>query len=213
MTRFPIQLEDKHTRQGNERGKLVDAFLCLDVSAALIAETVAGWAPIWNAGLERRSHQGLPPPANEHWDWLMKAGWLSLAGYRSLGVECEGIMQGLMLVVTDGHYARLAPELGRPLAYVDYLQTAPWNDGDLVDKPRFGAVGSHLLDGAVKLSLDLEYAGRIGLHSLPASEGFYRRLGLTAVEVERQDRHALGLWYFEMTKQGAEEFLQLRGAT
>jgi hypothetical protein len=34
------------------------------------------------------------------------------------------------------------------------VQDAPWNNEDLVDRPRFGAVGSHLLDGAVKLSVD-----------------------------------------------------------
>ena len=65
-----------------------------------------------------------------------------------------------------------------------------------------GAIGSHLLDGAVRLSVDLGFGGRIGLHSLERSEGFYRRLGLTAVEVERHDRHARGLWYFELTRPG-----------
>jgi len=161
----------------------------------------------------KRALQAMGQSGPESRDWLMKAGWLSLASYRSLGVECEGVMQGLMLVVTDGHYARLAPEFGRPLVYVDYLQTAPWNDQNLVDTPRFGAVGSRLLDGAVKLSVDLGYAGRIGLHSLPASEGFYRRLGVPAVEIERQDRHARGLWYFELTTHGAAKFLQMRGQT
>jgi hypothetical protein len=210
MTRFPVRLEDKHTRQGSKRGQLVDAFLCLDVPASLIAQTISRWKPLWDAGLERRQRLGLPRLENEHWDWLAKAGWLSLAAYRSLGVECEGVMQGLMLVVTDGHYARVEPDLGKPLVYVDYVQTAPWNDEDLVDRPRFGAVGTHLLDGAVKLSADLEYAGRIGLHSLERSEGFYRRLGLTQVEIEQDDPHTKGLWYFELTRQKADDFLHMR---
>lgn len=210
MTRFPAKLEDKHTRQGNQRGKLVDASVCLDVPASLIAETIFKWKPLWDAGLERRQTLGLPRLENEHWDWLAKAGWLSLAAYRSLGIECEGVMQGLMLVVTDGYYARTEPDTGKPLVYVDYVQTAPWNDENLVDHPRFGAVGTHLLDGAVKLSVDLEYAGRIGLHSLHRSEGFYRRLGLIPVEVEGRDRHARGLWYFELTRQSADQFLQAR---
>ena len=119
-------------------------------------------------------------------------------------------MQGLMMLVTDGYAARLQPDIGKPLVYVDFVQNAPWNNEDLVDRPRFGAVGSHLLDGAVKLSVDLEYGGRLGLHSLQRSEGFYRRLGLTPVEVERQDRHARGLWYFEFTREGADGFLQAR---
>jgi hypothetical protein len=210
MTRFPAKLEDKHTREGKHRGKLVDAFVCLDVPAGLIAETILNWKPLWDAGLERRHRLGMPPLENEHWDWLGKADWLSLVAYRSLGVECEGMMQGLMLVVTDGYYSRTEPDLGKPLIYVDYVQTAPWNDEDLVDRPRLGAVGTHLLDGAVKLSVDLEYAGRIGLHSLQRSEGFYRRLGFAPVEIERRDRHARGLWYFELTRQRADEFLHAR---
>jgi len=210
MTRFPIKLEDKHTRQTGQRGRLVDASLCLDVSASLIAETVARWRPIWIAGLERRRRLNLPRLENEHWDWLAKSDWLSLAAYRALGVECEGVVQGLMMVVTDGYIARKQPDVGKPLVYVDYVQNAPWNNEELVDRPRFGAVGSHLLDAAVKLSVDLEYAGRIGLHSLRRSEEFYRRLGMTPVEVEQQDRHARGLWYFEFTRQQAEVFLRAR---
>ncbi len=210
MIRFPAKLEDKHTRQANQRGNLVDAFVCLDVSASLIAETISKWSPLRDAGIKRRQTRGLPRLENEHWDWLAKAGWMSVAAYRSLGVECEGVMQGLMLVVTNGYYARTEPDTGKPLLYVDYIQTAPWNDENLVDRPRFGAVGTHLLDGAVKLSVDLECAGRIGLHSLQRSEGFYRRLGLTPVEVEQQDRHAKGLWYFELTQQSADQFLHAR---
>jgi hypothetical protein len=212
MTRFPIKLEDRHTRQGSQRGRFVEASLCLDVPAAVIEQTVGKWKPIWEAGIERRHPLRLPPLENEHWDWLVKSSWLSLAAYRSLGVECEGVMQGLMMLLTDGYAARMEPDIGKPLVYVDYVQNAPWSNQDLVDRPRFGAVGSHLLDAAVKLSVDLEYGGRLGLHSLQNSEGFYHRLGLTAVEIERQDRHARGLWYFEFTRAGAKGFLQTRSS-
>lgn len=213
MNRTPIKLEDKHTRQANQRGELVDALLCLDLPSSRIADTASRWRPLWAAGLQRRRRLGLPPLENEHWDWTAKADWLSLGAYRSLGVECEGAVQGMMLVVTGGYVARVAPDAGLPLVYVDYVQTAPWNDEDLVDRPRFGAVGSHLLDGAVRLGVDLGLGGRIGLHSLERSEGFYRRLGLTAVEVERHDRHAKGLWYFELTRQGAADWLRARNTT
>jgi hypothetical protein len=56
----------------------------------------------------------------------------------------------------------------------------------------------------------MEYGGRLGLHSLKRSEGFYRKLGLCAAEIERHDRHARGLWYFEWSKLGADEFLSKR---
>ena len=70
MTRFPIKLEDKHTRQGRQRGQLVEASVCLDVSASLIADSVARWKTLWVAGLERRRGLGVPAVENEHWDWL-----------------------------------------------------------------------------------------------------------------------------------------------
>jgi hypothetical protein len=46
MTRFPAKLEDKHTRQGSQRGRLVEASVCLDVPASLIAETISKWKPL-----------------------------------------------------------------------------------------------------------------------------------------------------------------------
>lgn len=106
MTRFPIKLEDKHTRRGSQRGQLVGASLCLDVPASVIAENVAVWQPIWEAGIERRRQLGLPSLEHQHWDWLAKSSFLSLAAYRSLAIECEGIMQGLMMLVTDGYAAQ-----------------------------------------------------------------------------------------------------------
>lgn len=213
MTRVPVKLEDKHTRQGQQRGTLVDAFLCLDVPASILSETAKSWEPLWNAGIERRERLGKPPLENPHWNWSTKAGWLSLSSYRSLGIECEGVMQGLMLVITDGYSARVAPDVGKPLMYVDYVQIAPWNNEELADKPRFGAVGSFLMEGAARLSIDMEFGGRLGLHSLKRSEGFYEKLGLKRVEIERHDRHARGLWYFEWTKEGAETFLTKRRGT
>ncbi len=210
MTRVPVKLEDKHTRQGQSRGRLVNAFLCLDVPAPVLAETARNWEPLLNAGLERRGRLGLPALENPHWNWSTKAAWISLASYRSLGIECEGVMQGLMLVVTDGYFARVPPDTGKPIVYVDYVQSSPQNNEDLVDKPRFGAIGSFLMEGAARLSIDMEFGGRLGLHSLNRSEGFYEKLGLVRVEIERHNRHARGLWYYEWTQQGANYFLTKR---
>ena len=69
LIRVPVKLEDKHTRQEQQLGALVDAFLCLDVPAAVLADTARRCAPLWNAGIERRERLGLPPLENPHWDW------------------------------------------------------------------------------------------------------------------------------------------------
>lgn len=53
-------------------------------------------------------------PQHGHWDWEYKVPRLDLLAYRGIGVDCAGEMQGLMLIATAGHAARLAPQMGRP---------------------------------------------------------------------------------------------------
>ena len=59
---------------------------------------------------------------------------------------------------------------------MDYLEVAPWNvkliSEALGHPPRLRAVGSRLIEAAVRLSIDEGFKGRLGLHSLPESEAF-----------------------------------------
>lgn len=59
--------------------------------------------------------------------------------------------------------------------YVDYLESAPWNLKNGVEPPRFLGVGTVLLIEAVRMSADAGFEGRVGLHSLPQAEAFYRK--------------------------------------
>lgn len=100
--------------------------------------------------------------------------------------------------------SRLAPS--RDLVYIEYVAVAPWNRRDLKTSPRIRGVGKVLVRSAADLSIDLGLEGRIGLHSKPASEAFYREgLGLIDLGVEVVED---GKWvYFEATPEVARRFL------
>jgi hypothetical protein len=60
-------------------------------------------------------------------------------------------------------------------------------------------------DWSIQLSLDEQFHGRIGLHSLPQSDDFYTKCGMTCLGPEPT------LNYFEMTRAKALEYIK-RGA-
>ena len=72
-------------------------------------------------------------------------------------------MQGLLEVAKEGYLAKLPIQKGKPLIYVKYIETAPWNIKLLDPNPRFGGVGSRLIRIAVELSLSEDCKGRVGL--------------------------------------------------
>ncbi len=64
--------------------------------------------------------------------------------------------------------------------------------------PRLRGVGSALITAAVALSDDEGFKGRLGLHSLPQADAFYRKIGMTDLG---QDTAYQNLRYFEMTAE------------
>ena len=121
------------------------------------------------------------------------------------GLECKGQMQGLMLTATAGHVCQIAFQQGKPLVYVEFLASAPWNLPNVVGEPRYALVGRVLLAAAIQLSLNEEYAGRVGLHALPQADSWYRdNCGMTDLGCDRTKEN---LRYFEMTPEQASYFL------
>ena len=105
---------------------------------------------------------------------------------------------------------RLSGQKGKPIVYVDYVETAPWNVKFLMKalgkKPQFGAVGTRLIEAAVRKSLEEGFKGRVGLHSLPGAERFYLDVcGMTAFE---QHLNKEKLLWCEFTPEQAEQFLR-----
>lgn len=113
-----------------------------------------------------------------------------------------------MLVNTTNQVARQGSDRGKPLVYVDYLESAPWNLKDFTpEPPRYGAVGVRLIEAAVRFSQAEGFAGRVGLHSLPQSESFYEDTCLmTRGELDQFGDYSL-LW-FELTATSAVKFLK-----
>ena len=142
---------------------------------------------------------------DSHWDWVGKA----TDAYRTMGqetfaVECDGHTQALMLVDLT-RFARLDPHTGRELVYIELLASAPWNRHQTVKFPKYKGAGRILLATAISLSVDEGFEGRIGLHSLPQAESWYRmEAGFTDVEFD----HLKKMRYFEMTAAQAAAFIE-----
>ena len=161
--------------QGADR-EPVEATLHEQLTAVDFARAERDWAPVRVDAtiriLERGGDQS-ELPENFHWTWAQKAFRLRHPAYRGLGIGHGEQMQGLMLLCLEGKTSRLLPHAGRPLVYIDYLEAAPWNSRGYTAEPVYRGIGTALVMAAVRLSVQLGYEGRVGLHSLPQSEGFY----------------------------------------
>jgi hypothetical protein len=204
--RTSVYLKDRET------GQFVDAILIDGVTREEVEKAESVWKPFLEQQIKRMEAEGIPKnqwPQHRHWDWRQKQESTEMyLAYRMFGVECGTQMQGLMLVLTAGKNARIDSERGKPLVYVHFLAAAPWNLRSIVNEPRYTLVGSVLLATAIHLSFEEEFQGRIGLHSLPQADAWYRNAcGMTDLG---PDASAHNLRYFEMTPRQAAEFLQER---
>jgi hypothetical protein len=139
---------------------------------------------------------------DSHWEWSKKYHTTITPNYERYALEYLKITQGLMILEIDLHYSRI--EIGKSLIYVDYLATAPWNRPKLQCPPDYKGVGTSLFTLALSQSFDFEYKGRIGLHSLPDAEPFYRKLGMDDFGYDPSYHN---LRYFELSKNVASKII------
>jgi hypothetical protein len=147
-------------------------------------------------------------PQSLHWDWQRKAPQLRLLECSGFGIVCEQQWQGVMLTETASYSAKLAPDQGKPLVYIDFLEVAPWNwvIPEIGRSGRFRAVGSTLFWRAVKQSEEEGFQGRVGLHALPQAVPFYERAcGMTPLGSDASKQNLL---YMELSRQQAVKILQ-----
>jgi hypothetical protein len=204
--RIPVTLID------NSTGEPIPASLFDEVTMAHFLEVQKEWRPLVVLATSYLTQSGAAAPdipRHWHWDWTRKEPELQMLAITFYGLECRGRLQGLMKVDTVTHGCRLPEQRGKPLVYIDYLETAPWNIKKLMEplgrRPEFGAVGTRLVEAAVRHSLDEGFKGRVGLHSLSTSERFYLEVcGMTAGERDPDKQHLL---WCEFTPEGAERFL------
>jgi hypothetical protein len=149
--------------------------------------------------------EGLAPLEHAHWDWRNKERTVE-AGYHMLvAVEYGGDVQGIMAVLRHPRRARLSE---RYIVYIDYLEVAPWNLKGKAQPPRFLGVGTVLVAEAMRLSMESNLDGAVGLHSLPQSEKFYERCCMTRLG---PDPKYFDLTYFESTSPQAKDLLAALG--
>jgi hypothetical protein len=157
-----------------------------------------------------------PREHDELWDWWEK--WRNLFFRQRIdrnepvesvvAVSAETI-QGMM-IVGPSKPARLKDSVPERLLYLAYMATAPWNRK--VFSPKSGAypesvqgVGSALVKEAILLSASYQYKGRLGLHAMGRSAGFYRKIGMERAAKPFDDE--LKDPWFEFSEQNAQVFL------
>lgn len=173
-----------------------------------IADWRNTWKPAFQPVLEDLLARKVPIqqwPQSWHWQWDQKVAKTSgLLAFRTFCVVCGGATQGLMRVDLT-RSCRHQEQEGKPLVYIDYLEVAPWNR-QLGEKPAlYRGVGSALVAAAIELSNAEGFKGRIGLHSLPQADEFYRKR--CKMSDLGHDTNCQGLCYFEMTQEQATKYL------
>jgi hypothetical protein len=196
-----------------ETGLPVDAELDPDVTVDDLLATQREWRPYAIKAATALARQGSTEliPQHLHWDWTSKASQLDLLANSFTGLRVNGSIQGIMKLQLVGDFcrARLPEQKGQSLAYLDYLESAPWNLKPLMDalgqSTKFSGIGSRLIRRAVEISQEEGFSGRLGLHSLPLTESFYRDVcRMTPVG---RDPSKQNLLWFEFTKTQANDFL------
>lgn len=186
--------------------RLVQADIYREYPSAELEEIESRWAEIRDRVAAQGRATGLASVEHSHWDWRNKIQSVKAGRHMLVAVEYEGEVQGIMAVLQSPQHSRLS---GEPLVYVDYLESAPWNLRLPTVAPRFMGIGTVLVAEAVHLSLDSGFEGRVGLHSLPQAEAFYKsRCQMTELG---QDGQYFDLTYFEFTGQQAIEWLTAIG--
>jgi len=198
----PIFLVDGST------GEAVPADLRDAIENAQLLDWQTLWQPALAAIIRELAAAGEPTsnwPQSWRWNWRNKMDAVEgLLAYQGFSVVAQGVTQGLARVDLTPE-AREPSQAKKPLVYIDYLEVAPWNRAHLGKPPRLRGTGSALLTAAITLSEELGFKGRIGLHSLPQSDEFYRKLGMVDLG---PDAKSYDLRYFEMTAAGAKAFLE-----
>lgn len=193
-----------------EKQSFVDAELRNTISRENVKDWEYLWLPeqvrIFNAFLDRgRAIANLKE--SFHWNWSKKVYDLQTnQNQQGFALTCEGKTQALMIVDLN-RKSRLPNQNGRPLVYVDFVQSAPWNMSEEYGRTnKYRKCGTIMLRKAARFSASLGWKGLIGLHSLSSSIGFYKRkMSMTSLGLDNEYQN---LTYFETTVEQAQEILR-----
>lgn len=142
------------------------------------------------------------------WDWRTKKSLLDGGSSILSELLVEETTQGAILVGTSPLDSRIKP--GVKVLELEYVESAPWNIANSNGgKAEFVGIGYVLVVEAILLSRKLQLGGRLGLHSRPDAEPFYRdKCQFTEIG---PDFNADGLVYFEATAEQSERLMARLG--
>jgi len=187
----PVQIFDV------KQGRLVPASLVEPVQKKHLDEFETRW----------RVFPGRGGGETWHWDWGDKYRRIEKEiRYSSFALECDGETQGLMIIELSAR-SRFPGQASQHVVYVEYIEAAPWNRKDLGGQ-KFKLTGQVLMAAAVDASINDGNGGRVGLHSLPGAESFYRDIcRMTDMGPDRSYSLKHPLSYFEFSEQQAKAFI------
>jgi hypothetical protein len=159
------------------------------------------WERDWKPPLTQAGH----PAAQWPWDAHIERA-KGEDGRLCIALARADRLEALASLVVEEANSRL--EEGANIIYVEYVGVAPEHLQPPLGRRAIKGLGGILVAQAVRLSNELGFQGRVGLHSKPEVEGFYSRLGFSRVALEKTPD---GKWlYFETTPQQAEAILAER---
>ena len=188
----------------------VEAIVVSGMSSVDLILIERDWREAKDAIIDELVSRSVDPekwPQSLHWDWARKASELALLEATAFGISLDDKWQGAMVTKVASYSSRLGDDKGKPIVYIDYVETAPWNWNvtALGRDGRYRGVGVTLVREAIEQSLKEGFHGRVGLHALPQAEPFYERVcGMTPVG---RDTNKQELLYFELSRGQAQKFL------
>ena len=187
-------------------GLSVPATVRFDLLPQEVLEVEAVWGPLRIGAVLQMIREGVQwenLPEHAHWNWSNKLREYRPLIHKFMAIECRGETQGLMRLDLASEVARNAGERGKPLIYIDFLESAPWNARQFTKTPRFKLSGYRL---AVRRSVEEGFHGRIGLHALSQAGGFYE--GACGMMAFGLDPDHEGLTYYELSRDYAAYYLR-----
>jgi len=169
MKSTDIQIFDLRTRS------FVSAELLEDPGDDYV-ETVDAFRSVYKRRtLRQRRAAGKPVPEHSHWNWKLKLERERFENslYKCFAIVCNEPRGLMMLKYGRKFISRYVGQQGKPLVYLAYVESAPWNVKEYCDTVWYSGIGKEFYKAAVRFSHFLGFDGRVGLHSLPGTEGFY----------------------------------------